>query len=814
MHEEITPMWEAKRGIGAKKLNEVVMRVQSTNPQTFTRRGAFDGKKNLFAPQKYFAQQTFVVPLDENPDTRRKKHEVQVVMTHVKEIDYSILQRYLQTERPNNQVQNEVNLMLNMLNVFVQATPKQKEGIMSTAKSIFVKSERRQPPLIAPLELWRGYFQSVRPAFDKLIINVDVTIGVILPKAGLEKVCADLLRLRNQGDLRRLRPDQTLKLRQFLKGVKVQVNLKGHKSAKSIKDLISDVGAYTFDRGGDTVTVAQHFKEVHNSVIPPSALGVKFSKGDVIPISFCDTVEQFYRNRASPEVVRAALEFTPADPARRAAEISKAFGHFDYSNSHVLGSAGISVHERPELIRGRMLPSPSILFGGEGRDKERRLNQRAGVWDVMRQKLAQPASISSWLVVDFANVDPSLLRYFVEELIGAMRNLGMQVMQPPVIERRSIQTNVLQELANLGRQIKPALILAVLPDPAETQYRKIKRFGDIIQGVVTQCVRWSGNLSKNVSNRKVNQYQNNLILKINPKMGGVNFTAKSRSLDVLSQEPFMVIGADVSHPGPGSQLPSVASVVGSYDRGACQYAASTRVQSPRVEMIEEFASMFKNFLQKNRVRDAPLFPRRIVVFRDGVSEGEFENVGPHECHAMEAGVIKSLYPGDKKPQIVYLVVGKRHHVRFFPRGPSSADSRGNGNFPAGLVVDSDIVHPRYIDFYLQSQPGLKGTSIPSHYTILRNDPGFPLAMLKLTIPWYSYSLCHNYSRSTRSVKIPAPVYCMQLVCRRAKFHYDEDINDYSVSSVSGDDDMNAHLDYYRRHFSPVNGLLRDFMYFV
>lgn len=54
----------------------------------------------------------------------------------------------------------------------------------------------------------------------------------------------------------------------------------------------------------------------------------------------------------------------------------------------------------------------------------------------------------------------------------------------------------------------------------------------------------------------------------------------------------IILGADVSHPGPGSQLPSIASVVASFDRNACQYAASISVQSSRVEVIENFSEMF------------------------------------------------------------------------------------------------------------------------------------------------------------------------------------------------------------------------------
>ena len=53
-------------------------------------------------------------------------------------------------------------------------------------------------------------------------------------------------------------------------------------------------------------------------------------------------------------------------------------------------------------------------------------------------------------------------------------------------------------------------------------------------------------------------------------------------------------GADVSHPGPGSHLPSIAALVSSVDQEFSQYAvASVRVQEAHVEMIEDMADMFK-----------------------------------------------------------------------------------------------------------------------------------------------------------------------------------------------------------------------------
>ena len=74
------------------------------------------------------------------------------------------------------------------------------------------------------------------------------------------------------------------------------------------------------------------------------------------------------------------------------------------------------------------------------------------------------------------------------------------------------------------------------------------------------------------------------------------------------------------------------------------------------------------------------------------------------------------------PKITVIVVGKRHHVRFFP---ISMKDR-SGNCPAGTVVDRDVTNPAEFDFYLQSHGGLLGTSRPAHYNVLLDENKFTL----------------------------------------------------------------------------------------
>ena len=74
------------------------------------------------------------------------------------------------------------------------------------------------------------------------------------------------------------------------------------------------------------------------------------------------------------------------------------------------------------------------------------------------------------------------------------------------------------------------------------------------------------------------------------------------------------------------------------------------------------------------------------------------------------------------PKITMIIVGKRHHVRFFTKEPRDADR--SGNCPAGLIVDNQVTSPVEFDFYLQSHAGLLGTSRPAHYNVLFDENGF------------------------------------------------------------------------------------------
>ncbi|KAA8537129.1 hypothetical protein F0562_029645 [Nyssa sinensis] len=202
-------------------------------------------------------------------------------------------------------------------------------------------------------------------------------------------------------------------------------------------------------------------------------------------------------------------------------------------------------------------------------------------------------------------------------------------------------------------------------------------------GIITQCCL------STTANKGSHPDFVNLALKINAKLGGSN-------VELIEWLPprfkggdhIMFVGADVNHPGPGNRTcPSIAAVVATVNWPAAnRYAARICPQDNRKEKILNFGSMcldlLRSYAELNKVK-----PQKIVVFRDGVSEGQFDMVLNEELLDLK----KAIYEKNYRPTITLVVAQKRHQTRLFLK--SQGDGGSSSNVPPGTVVDTTIVHP-------------------------------------------------------------------------------------------------------------------------
>jgi len=298
------------------------------------------------------------------------------------------------------------------------------------------------------------------------------------------------------------------------------------------------------------------------------------------------------------------------------------------------------------------------------------------------------------------------------------------------------------------------------------------------------------------------------------KLGGTNVVAEPQDISFLtdSANPAMIMGADITHPPPGSRgRPSFTSVVGSVDRDGAKYVSTIGVQASPRELIEDMEGMSAHVFEQYRAAMGH-FPKRILFYRDGVSEGEFEVIINEELDSIR----KACATLGFAPKITLIVVGKYHKVVFFPK--SRADADRSGNCPAGTVVDRTVVSPKDWDYYLFGHSGLLGTSKPAHYNVLLDENSFTSDGIQSL----SFALCHVYARCTRSVSVPAPVYYAHNVCSRAKNHYDpqqsqrlfdSDIVTEATTHASAETSARGSGNEYQRGFLPTHENMARVMYF-
>lgn len=321
------------------------------------------------------------------------------------------------------------------------------------------------------------------------------------------------------------------------------------------------------------------------------------------------------------------------------------------------------------------------------------------------------------------------------------------------------------------------LLFIILPDDRSPVYNRIKQLGDVKHGIHTICC-----VGKKIAKPNgQDQYLRNEGLKFNLKLGGNNQLVDSSRLGLINEDKTMVVGIDVTHPSPGSSsyAPSIAGMVASVDRWLGQWPGVLDVQKSRQEKVSGLKDMLKSRLNLWRTKGKhAALPENILVYRDGVSEGQYQIVLDHEIPLLREAC-REVYPKHEQdkglPRFTVVIVGKRHHTRFYPTKESDADR--SGNTKPGTVVDRGVTEARIWDFFLQAHAALQGTARPAHYVVVLDEifvarhranrtPGKPSVADELQD--LTQSMCYVFGRATKAVSICTPAYYADILCERAR----------------------------------------------
>eukprot|EP00850_Spirogloea_muscicola_P016065 SM000128S26198 [mRNA] locus=s128:42629:48102:- [translate_table: standard] len=653
---------------------------------------------------------------------------------------------------------------------------------------------------------WRGFYQSLRPTQQGLSLNIDMSSTAFLEPI---KVTDFLMQLLDRRDFRQPLTDyERVKVRRVLKGVRVEVTHRGdmrrkHRIAGLTTQKTSEL-TFSLGNDGNTMSVVEYFRNTYTYQIqfltlPCLQVGSE-KRPNYLPMEVCKIVQgQRYPKKLNERQVTNLLRVTCQRPSDRERDIKETVRANNYSQDPYVREFGLDVRPEMAQIDARVLEPPRLRYHSTSRESE--VLPSVGQWNLLNkasptstlclaqgiQKMVNPGKLERWACINFTRLPSNLATAFARELASMCKIHGCDMASNSVLPVYSPQREpveqalrrVTEDCKKESKGEKLQLILCLLPTSNGSLYGDIKRILETEIGVVSQCC-----LEKHVG-KMAKQYMANVALKINVKVGGRNAilsdtqSPQAGRLRILTSAPTIIFGADVTHPNPGEDsAPSIAAVVASIDwPEASFYRGNVRAQSHRQELIEDLykpvtingitqdegmvRELLLGFYRKNRQRK----PERILFFRDGVSEGQFNQVLDFElaaiCKACE--VIEPNY----RPRITFVVVQKRHHTRLFPLNHQDRSSTDrSGNILPGTVVDQTISHPTEFDFYLCSHAGIQGTSRPAHYHVLHDENGFTADALQTL----THDLCYTYARCTRSVSIVPAAYYAHLAAFRARFY--------------------------------------------
>ncbi|XP_018079474.1 protein argonaute-2 isoform X1 [Xenopus laevis] len=764
--------------------------VQHFKAQIFgDRKPVFDGRKNLYTAMPLPIARDKQVELEVTLPGEGKDRIFKVAIKWMACVSLQALHDALAGRHPNVPFET-----IQALDVVMRHLPSMR--YTPVGRSFFTASEGCANPLGGGREVWFGFHQSVRPSLWKMMLNIDVSATAFYKAQPVIEFMCEVLDFKSIEEQQKpLTDSQRVKFTKEIKGLKVEITHCGQMKRKyRVCNVTRRPASHqTFplqQESGQTVecTVAQYFKDRHKLVLryphlPCLQVGQE-QKHTYLPLEVCNIVAgQRCIKKLTDNQTSTMIRATARSAPDRQEEISKLMRSASFNTDPFVREFGIMVKDDMTDVTGRVLQPPSILYGGRVWEEPNAPLNKAiatpvqGVWDMRNKQFHTGIEIKVWAIACFApqrQCTEVHLKTFTEQLRKISRDAGMPIQGQPCFCKYAQGADSVEPMFRHLKNTYTGLQLVVVILPGKTPvYAEVKRVGDTVLGMATQCVQM-----KNVQ-RTTPQTLSNLCLKINVKLGGVNNILLPQGRPPVFQQPVIFLGADVTHPPAGDgKKPSIAAVVGSMDAHPNRYCATVRVQQHRQEIIQDLSAMVRELLIQF-YKSTRFKPTRIIFYRDGVSEGQFQQVLHHELLAIREACIK--LEKDYQPGITFIVVQKRHHTRLFCTDRNERVGK-SGNIPAGTTVDTKITHPSEFDFYLCSHAGIQGTSRPSHYHVLWDDNRFSSDELQIL----TYQLCHTYVRCTRSVSIPAPAYYAHLVAFRARYHLvDKEHDSAEGSHTSG-----------------------------
>uniref|UniRef100_A0AAT9FG51 Piwi-like protein 1 n=1 Tax=Enchytraeus japonensis TaxID=228735 RepID=A0AAT9FG51_9ANNE len=381
-------------------------------------------------------------------------------------------------------------------------------------------------------------------------------------------------------------------------------------------------------------------------------------------------------------------------------------------------------------LTGKKCKKEVVVQQGE----ELRYDELSADWsrDMKGKKFMGPISLNKWVVV-VTQRDRPLAQELVQMMQRICPSTGVQVRDciPVVLNDDSNQSYLNALRQNVDDSVQ--IVVCIVPSNRADRYNAIKAYTCIERPVASQVVVAKTLMKSNM----LSSVASKIAIQMNCKLGGEIWNLH------IPMNDLMVVGLDCYHDS-SKKGRSVGAFVASFSKGLTRYYSRCVPQSEQQEIMDTL-NVFMSGAIKHYHKHNGNYPGTIIVYRDGVGDGQVQVVSKYEVKQILSS-FKTISP-DYDPKFSFIIVKKRINSRFFAR-----TNRGITNPPPGTVIDSEVTHPKWYDFFLVSQSVRQGTVSPTHYNVIYDTSNLrPIHQQRL-----AYKLTHLYYNWPGTIRVPAP----------------------------------------------------------
>jgi aubergine-like protein len=225
------------------------------------------------------------------------------------------------------------------------------------------------------------------------------------------------------------------------------------------------------------------------------------------------------------------------------------------------------------------------------------------------------------------------------------------------------------------------MIVVILSSKRKDRYDAVKRICCIDFPVPSQVV--TSQIIDDPKKRK--SVITKVAIQMNCKLGGELWTT------LIPMKNTMICGIDTYHDSEKKKA-SVCAFVATTNENKSKYFSRATIQSTHQELSNNLTITVKSACEHYRKVNNGLLPEKIIIYRDGISDGQLKLVTDYEIPQIQSAF--SMVDVNYNPTLAVIITKKRGNARFFAK----ISNNNLINPPCGTVIDNTITRNEWYHF--------------------------------------------------------------------------------------------------------------------